>query len=179
MKSKVVFCPLFDSFPPVRGLRAFNRNNPIGRAARQMFNFNYDTAAADHVIIANISISAEIFFWICVFVFLYLLGGNFDAMKLVWFVFIELYLCVRNCRFVLVYLCLYVCFFCVCIFSCICVFVRGQMFDLNYDTCHDVIIANKRRNATFQINDQTSTHLDVVVCFPYFFFFQYLFWKSL
>ena len=58
MKSKVVFCPLFDSFPPVRGLRAFNRNNPIGRAARQMFNFNYDTAAADHVIIANISISA-------------------------------------------------------------------------------------------------------------------------
>ena len=111
MKSKVVFCPLFDSFPPVRGLRAFNRNNPIGRAARQMFNFNDDTAAADHVIIANISISAEIFIWICVFVFLYLLGGNFDAMKLVWFVFVELYLCVRNCRFVLVYLCLYVCFF--------------------------------------------------------------------
>ena len=111
MKSKVVFCPLFDSFPPVRGLRAFNRNNPIGRAARQMFNFNYDTAAADHVIIANISISAEIFIWICVFVFLYLLGGNFDAMKLVWFVFVELYLCVRNCMFVLVYLCFHICMY--------------------------------------------------------------------
>ena len=95
----------------------------------------------------------------------------------------DLYLLNCICVFVIVGLywctCVCMCDFCVCIFSCIYVFVRGQMFDLNYDTCHDVIIANKRRNATFQINDQTSTHLDVVVCFPYFFFFQYLFWKSL